>query len=88
MNQMIERPNERRFIGQLDPFVEVSVLPSGWNLSDLPTDRHYNPDRQDVGPVYTALRSSSGAELCQPIILLDHYFDERIYPAYWYWSAF
>ena len=88
MNQMIERPNEIRFIGQLDPFVEVSVLPSGWNLSDLPTDRHYNPDKQDVGPVYTALRSSSGAELCQPIILLDHYFDERIYPAYWYWSAF
>ena len=88
MYQMIERPNEIRFIGQLDPFVEVSVLPSGWNLSDLPTDRHYNPDRQDVGPVYTALRSSSGAELCQPIILLDHYFDERIYPAYWYWSAF
>jgi len=88
MNQIIERPNEIRFIGQLDPFVEVSVLPSGWNLSDLPTDRHYNPDRQDVGPVYTALRSSSGAELCQPIILLDHYFDERIYPAYWYWSAF
>ena len=88
MNQMIERPNESRFIGQLDPFVEVSVLPSGWDLSDLPIERHSCPDWQDVGPVNTALRSSSGAELCQPIILLDHYFDERIYPAYWYWSAF
>ena len=48
MNQMIERPNESRFIGQLDPFVEVSVLPSGWDLSDLPTERHSYPDWQDV----------------------------------------
>ena len=88
MNQMIERPSERRFIGQLDPFVEISVLPSGWDLSDLPTERHYYPDWQDVRPANTALINSSGEELCQPIILLDHYFDERIYPAYWYWSAF
>ena len=88
MNQMIERPNERRFIGQLDPFVEVSVLPSGWDLSALPPERHYYSDRQDVRPVNTALISTSGEEVCQPIILLDQYFDERIYPAYWYWSAF
>ena len=88
MNQMIERPNESCFFGQLDPFVEVSVLPSGWDLSDLPTGRHCYPDWQDVRPVNTALISSSGEEGCQPIILLDHYFDERIYPAYWYWSAF
>ncbi len=88
MNQMIERPNKSRFIGQLDPFVEDSVLPTGWDLSDLPTERHYYPDWQDVQPVNTALISSSGDEVCQPIILLDRYFDERIYPAYWYWSAF
>ena len=88
MNQMIERPHEIRFIGQLDPFGEVSVLPSGWDLSDLPNEGHYYPDWQDVRPENTALRSSGGEELCQPIILLDHYFDERIYPAYWHWSAF
>jgi len=88
MNQRIERPNEIRSIGQLDPFVEVSVLPSGWDLSDLPTENHYYPDWQDVRPENGALISSSGEEACQPIILLDHYFDERIYPAYWYWSAF
>jgi hypothetical protein len=88
MNQMIERPNESRFTGQLDPFVEVSVLPSRWDLSDLPTGRHYSPDWQDVRPVISQHRSCSGEEVSQPIILLDHYFDERIYPAYWYWSAF
>ena len=88
MNQMIERSNESCFFGQLDPFVEVSVLPSGWDLSDLPTGRHSYPDLQDARPGNTHFRSSSGEELCPPIILLDHYFDERIYPAHWYWSAF
>ena len=88
MNQMIERPNESRFTGQLDPFVEVSVLPSRWDLSDLPTGRHLYSDWQDVRPLNTHYGSSSEEEVCQPIILLDHYFDERIYPTYWYWSAF